>query len=224
MIKEILLGAKNLSFLSIVIRSIILYISVIAATRLMGKRQVGIISGHNYLVAAGIVSLVAVRMVNPNTSLISGLVIVFTYALINRLWSYLDLKIPNMIDRKPKVLIDNGQILFNNLRKAQLPISDLLMGLRQKKVWNLNIIHQAILEPTGEISVQKKTPYSSVTEKDMGITPNTISQLPKLIYKSDRKSFSPGTLSKYGIKLSNDTDIQGIVINSDNSFTMIKKG
>ena len=77
-----------------------MYISVLIATRLMGKRQVGILTGHNYLVAAGIVSLIAVRMVNPNTSLISALVIVFAYALINRFWSYIDLNFPALIEQK----------------------------------------------------------------------------------------------------------------------------
>jgi hypothetical protein len=61
--------------------SAILYIALIIATRMMGHRQVSILSGHNYLVAAGIVSLAAVRMLTPESSLISGLVIVFVYTV-----------------------------------------------------------------------------------------------------------------------------------------------
>lgn len=48
---------------------------------MMGHRQIGILSGHNYLVSAGIVSLAIMRMINPESSLIAGIVIIFVYAL-----------------------------------------------------------------------------------------------------------------------------------------------
>ena len=96
-------GGKNLPFWVMAVRAVILYVSLIAATRAMGHRQVGILTGHNYLVAAGIVSLAAIRMINPESSLISGLVIVFVYAGVNVLLSYLDVKFPKLVDRKPVV-------------------------------------------------------------------------------------------------------------------------
>ena len=60
-------GSKNLSIFALALRAVILYIALIIATRIMGHRQVGILSGHNYLVAAGIVSLAAIRMLNPES-------------------------------------------------------------------------------------------------------------------------------------------------------------
>lgn len=101
-------GGKDLPFWALAIRAIILYIALIIATRFMRHRQVGILSGHNYLVAAGIVSLAAIRMVNPESSLISGLVIVFVYAGVNVLLSFLDIKFPRLIDRKPVLLIQSA--------------------------------------------------------------------------------------------------------------------
>ena len=93
-------GSKNLSIFALALRAVILYIALIIATRIMGHRQVGILSGHNYLVAAGIVSLAAIRMLNPESSLTSGLVIIFVYAFINIFLSYLDIIWPNAIDRE----------------------------------------------------------------------------------------------------------------------------
>ncbi|HAW72161.1 MAG TPA: DUF421 domain-containing protein, partial [Firmicutes bacterium] len=98
-------GSKDLPFWILAIRAVFLYIALIIATRLMGHRQVGILTGHNYLVAAGIVSLAAIRMINPESSFTSGLVIVFVYAAVNILLSYLDIKFPNLIDRRPVVLM-----------------------------------------------------------------------------------------------------------------------
>ncbi|HEX3032432.1 MAG TPA: YetF domain-containing protein [Bacillota bacterium] len=207
MIRDILWGSSDLPVTSIIIRSTLLYISVIIGTRLMGKRQVGIISGHNYLVAAGIVSLVAVRMVNPNTSLISGFIIVFTYALLNRFWSYLDLKYPGIVDRRPVTLVEHGTILYGNLKMVQLSVEDLLMQLRQKGVWNLSAVHQVYLEPTGEISVLKKDAYSPVTVKDMGITTQPLTNPPQLVSLKQAESGSIG-----------------YIVNPDGSQTYIRKG
>lgn len=156
MLDKIINGAEILPITAVIIRTIILYIAVIIATRIMGKRQVGIISGHNYLVAAGLVSLVAVRMVNPKTSIISGIIIVFTYAGFNWLWSYLDLKLPNFVDRKPLVLMEDGVVLAKNLSRAQITIDEFLMELRSQKIWNLSVIQQAILEPTGDLTILKR--------------------------------------------------------------------
>lgn len=99
----------------VVIRVAILYIALIMATRIMRERQVGILSGHNYLVAAGIVSLAAVRMVNPRSSLIEVLVIIFTYAAVNALTSFIDVKYPRLVDRVTVPLVLKGQVIKRNL-------------------------------------------------------------------------------------------------------------
>jgi uncharacterized membrane protein YcaP (DUF421 family) len=62
--KDLWFGAKELPFWAFSIRAILLYIALIITTRYMRQRQLSILSGHNYLVAAGIASLAAVRMVN----------------------------------------------------------------------------------------------------------------------------------------------------------------
>lgn len=69
---EIWNGAKELPFWAFSIRAVLLYTALIIATRFMRQRQIAIHTGHNYLVAAGIVSLSAVRMVNPESSLAAG--------------------------------------------------------------------------------------------------------------------------------------------------------
>jgi len=56
-LKDVFNGSKSLPFWAFAIRATLLYFSLIVVTRWMGHRQVGILSGHNYLAAAGIVSL-----------------------------------------------------------------------------------------------------------------------------------------------------------------------
>jgi uncharacterized membrane protein YcaP (DUF421 family) len=148
----------------------------------MRQRQIAILSGHNYLVAAGIVSLAAVRMVNPESSLAAGIAIVFTYAAINVLLSYLDVKFPRMIDRPPVVLIENGQIIKKNLMDTHVTIDNLLGQLRLKEVSSLSEISEAILEPTGKINAMKKPYALPVTRKQMNLPFKNVGLSVILIY------------------------------------------
>lgn len=164
-------GGKHLPFWAFSIRAVLLYLALVAATRLMGHRQVGILSGHNYLVAAGIVSVAALRMVNPESSLIAGLVIVGLYAGINLLLSKLDLRWPLLIDREPISLIVDGQLRPENLRKARITVEELLALLRVSGCLRISDAWQAILEPTGKLGIVKTATASPVSRQDFGLGP-----------------------------------------------------
>ncbi|KZL92941.1 DUF421 domain-containing protein [Clostridium magnum] len=175
-------GSKNLSVIALALRAIILYIALIIATRLMGHRQVGILSGHNYLVAAGIVSLAAIRMLNPQSSLTSGLVIIFVYAFVNIFLSYLDIKWPRLIDRKQTLLMKDGIIIRENMLDCRVTLDNLLGQLRLRGAHNLSEIDTIVLEPYGKISVIKKPEALPLTRKQMNLPPKTISLPTILIY------------------------------------------
>jgi len=183
-------GSKNLSVFALALRAVILYIALIIATRMMGHRQVGILSGHNYLVAAGIVSLAAIRMLNPGSSLTSGIVIIFVYAFINIFLSYLDLKWPKAIDRKPTILMNNGIILRKSMLDCHVTLDNLLGQLRLKGAHNLSEIDSIILEPNGKISVIKKPEALPLTRKQMNLSPKMVALPTTLIYdgKIDEKN------------------------------------
>lgn len=175
-------GSKDLPFWALAIRAVFLYIALIITTRLMGHRQVGILTGHNYLVAAGIVSLAAIRMINPESSFTSGLVIVFVYAGFNILLSYLDIKVPGLIDRKPVVLMQGGILNKQNLFDSHVTLDNLLGQLRLKGAANLSEVDSLVLEPTGKISVMKKPGFLPVTRKQMNLPQKYVGLSTILIY------------------------------------------
>lgn len=180
--KSFMEGSKDLSTFALAIRAVILYIALIIATRMMGHRQVGILSGHNYLVAAGIVSLAAIRMINPESSLTSGLVIVFVYAGVNVLLSYLDIKWPKAIDRKPNILMKGGMLIKQSILDCHVTLDNLLGQLRLKGAPNLSEIDTIVLEPYGKISVIKKPEFLPLTRKQMNLPPKTVTLPTILIY------------------------------------------
>jgi uncharacterized membrane protein YcaP (DUF421 family) len=164
---EFLNGAKEMPFWALSLRAVILYSFLVFATRFMRQRQIAILAGHNYLVAAGIVSLAAVRMVNPDTSLLSGIVIILLYAAANIFISYLDVKIPRQVDRHSIILIENGKLIKENMKDARVTIDNLLGQLRLKSIYSLSEVSSALVEPTGKINVVKKQSVLPVTRKQM---------------------------------------------------------
>lgn len=175
-------GAKELPFWAFAIRAVILYAFLILATKFMRQRQIAILAGHNYLVAAGIVSLAAVRMVNSEASLVSGIVIVLVYAAVNVFISFLDVKFPRQVDRHSTVLIENGQLIKKNLLDARITIDNLMGQLRIKNVFSLSEVALALVEPTGKINVVKKADGLPVTRKQMNFPVKNASTPTILIY------------------------------------------
>lgn len=171
---DLLFGAEHLPIWVFPIRAAALYLALVAATRWMGHRQVGILSGHNYLVAAGIVSLAALRMVNSQSSFVAGLAIVAIYAGINVLLSRLDLRWPLLIDREPISLIVQGRLVPENLRKARVTVDELLALLRLGGCPRLSEAWSAVLEPSGKLGIVKKASASPVTRGDLGLGPVSV--------------------------------------------------
>lgn len=179
---DFLYGANELPIWVFSIRAVILYLVLIVATRFMRQRQIAIHSGHNYLVAAGIVSLAAVRMINPQSSFVAGIAIVILYAVINIFISYLDVKFPRLIDRHATVLVENGQIIKKNMLDARITIDNLIGQLRIKNVFNLSEVELALVEPTGKINIVRKAKTLPITRKQMGLPLKNIVMPIILIY------------------------------------------
>ncbi|NJD03619.1 MAG: DUF421 domain-containing protein [Ruminiclostridium sp.] len=179
---DFLFGAKEMPFWAIASRAFILYAFLIFATRFMRQRQIAILAGHNYLVAAGIVSLAAVRMVNPESSLLSGIVIILLYAAVNIFISYLDVKMPRQVDRHSIILVESGKLIRKNMKDARITIDNLLGQLRLKSIFSLSDVSLVLVEPTGKINVVKKQSVLPVTRKQMKLPLKNVNLPTVLIY------------------------------------------
>ena len=69
----------------------------------------------------------------------------------------------------PTILIQDGKILENNLRKMKFDINDMLEEVRSSGYFDLSQVEYAILEPNGEVSILPKPEYRPITPKDMDI-------------------------------------------------------
>jgi uncharacterized membrane protein YcaP (DUF421 family) len=153
-------------------RTTILYLSVLLAIRIMGKREVGQLSAFDLVVAIMIAELAAMAMDRIEMPLHEGLIPIFTLVALEIFLSYLSLKshtIRGIVDGAPSIVIANGKIVEKELRKQRYNVSDLLGQLREKDVPNIADVQYAVLETSGELSVVLKGDRRPVTPADLGL-------------------------------------------------------
>ena len=137
-------------------RTIVLYASLILAVRLMGKRQIGQMEPSEFVVAMLVADLVAIPMQNNAIPLLNGLVPMLTVLGLELILSHLSLRsirLRKLLCGKPVILIDNGKIIQENLRRTQVTLDELSGHLREKDVLDIQTVQFAILETNGNLSV-----------------------------------------------------------------------
>lgn len=142
-------------------RTIILYFVLIFSVRLMGKRQIGQMEATEFVVSMLIADLAAVPMQDAAIPLLSGIVPLLTVLGLELTLSFLIMKsviFRRFLCGKPVILIDNGKVIQENLRRTRVTMDELMGHLRQKDVLDISSVQYAILETDGNLSV---FPYAS---------------------------------------------------------------
>lgn len=138
----------------------IFYFVIIFALRLMGKREVGELSIFDIVIYLVMSELLALSISDASESILKSLVPIFTLAFLQIILSIILLKSKkarDMIDGKNVILIHNGHINQETMKKERYSIDDLMTSLRDKDYSSPDEIAFAILETSGHLSLIPKT-------------------------------------------------------------------
>ncbi len=138
------------------IRTIILYLVLVLVVRLMGKRQIGQMEPSEFVVTMLVANLASIPMQDGAIPLYSGAIPIFTVLGVELVLSALSMKnlwVRRLLCGKPVILIDNGKLLADNLKKTRVTLDELTGHLREKDVLDLRSVQYAILETNGNLSV-----------------------------------------------------------------------
>lgn len=141
-------------------------------TKITGQRQIGRLTLLDFIISITIGSIAAGTLNNSRTNLLIAMLTIATLTIIDLLLNYISLKyskIRRIFQGEPIILIKNGELLEDTMRKAKINLDDLLMELRLKKLPNLADTEFAVLEPNGKISVIPKSQARGVKTKDLNI-------------------------------------------------------
>ena len=154
------------------IRTVILYLILILVIRMMGKRQVGQMEPAEFVVTMLVANLAAIPMQDGGIPLYSGLVPILTVLGVELVLSALSMYsvgLRKLLCGKPVILIENGRILRQNLRRTRISLDELTGQLREKEVLDPASVQYAILETNGELSVFPFPKYRPASAKEAGI-------------------------------------------------------
>ena len=138
------------------IRPIVLYLVLIVVIRLLGKRQLGQMEPSEIVVTMLVADLASIPMQDGAIPLLSGLIPILTVLGLELLLSSLSLRsirFRKLLCGKPVILIENGKILQDNLRRTHVTMDELSSHLRLKDVLDIQTVQYAILETNGDLSV-----------------------------------------------------------------------
>ena len=170
------------------LRTTILYFTLILAVRLMGKRQIGEMEPMEFVVALVISDLAAVPMQDLGIPLFAGIVPIFTVLsieLVIAALAFSSVRVRRLFCGTPVILMENGKVLYPNLRKTRVTVNELVEHLREKGITDLSTVQYAILETNGSISVLRYPKYEPACAKDATIHVDAL-ELPTIIISDGR--------------------------------------
>ena len=150
------------------IRSVIIYVFVMAAVRIMGKRQVGELKPQELVITILISAIATIPLeehsIPLSTSLIPILIFI-SLEIIESALSMKSLKFRNIIQGRPVYIIKNGVLQQKALARLRFTVDDLLDALRQKNIFDIDEVLNAVVETNGTLSVQQKADCTPIAPK-----------------------------------------------------------
>ena len=154
------------------IRTIILYILIIAGIRLMGKRQVGELEPSELVLSLIIADLAAVPMQDFGIPLLTGVVPILALLSLTMILSVLTMKsirFRALLCGRPSVVIRRGEIDQGEMRRNRLTVDELLEELRSQGYTDPQKVEYAILETNGQLSVLPRAAEKPPTLGQLGL-------------------------------------------------------
>lgn len=171
-----------------IIRTLILYLLIIVAVRLMGKKQVGELEPTELVLAMIISDLAAVPMQDFGIPLMYGVIPICILSALTMMLSMLMLKsiwFRELLCGRPSVIVEYGVLLEKEMERSRLTVDELMEELRMQGITDLTSVKYAILENSGQVSVILYEQDSPATPKQLGLQVQETG-LPKIIISDGR--------------------------------------
>lgn len=221
--------------ISTVLRTIILYLTVTIAIRLMGKRQIGDMQPNELVVTLLISEIAAIPLQDTDQPVSIGIAAIMVLVFLEIIISILSMKsftVRKLLNGRSVVIIKNGVIDQQAMRDVRMTVVDLIELLRGQNVFNIADVAFAVLEVNGNLSVLLKKDTQPVTVKDIKLNlPDDVLPLPvisdgKIVYESlDALDKKPQDIYKM-LKSKRTTAKQVFLmtLDRDGNHTIIQKG
>ena len=160
--------------LNLFVRCIVIYFFLLVAMRLMGKRQLGELQPFEFAITLVASDLACIPMSDPTIPVVYGIIPVFTLFVVHIIITKLasgSLRFRKLLNGKPIIVIERGNLLPDVLKELNMNIDDLLEALRSGGCFDPGEVEYAIIETNGTMTVLPKAQFKPLTPSDMGMAP-----------------------------------------------------
>ncbi|NHN35021.1 DUF421 domain-containing protein [Paenibacillus agricola] len=154
----------------VLLRTLAAFILIMIITRMLGKQTIFQMTYHDFVAAITLGAITGNLAFNTKLnhwSIVVSLLLFSGIAYLVTIISLKSRKSRKWLSGKPTVLIENGKILENNLKKQRLTLDTLIQELREKDIFDIQEVEFAVLELNGRVSVLKKPEFRQVLIKDI---------------------------------------------------------
>ena len=143
----------------LLVRTVLIYAIVFIVMRFMGKREIGKLSVLDLVISFMIAEIAVIVIEDTETSMWKGIVpmlVLMVIQIVTAVISMKNRKLRLFFDGKPSVIIANGKLNADVMRKQRYSLDDLMLQLRENQISSITDVEFAILETSGKLSVIKK--------------------------------------------------------------------
>lgn len=148
--------------------------AIFVLTKLMGYRQMSQMSMFDYITGITIGSIAAEMATSLEEDFTRPLTAMVVYALVTTILSWIStksIKARRILEGKPLVLLNNGELYLKNLKRAKVDINEFLVQCRVNGYFDLSKVETIILEGNGKLSILPKTSDRPATPADFHLVP-----------------------------------------------------
>ncbi|WP_445488027.1 DUF421 domain-containing protein [Niallia sp. 03133] len=161
-----------ISGLEVVLRSFLFVLILFITTKLLGKKHISQLSLFEYIAGITLGDIAGEVILSEDSKISHGILGIAVFGIVSYLADIISLKsktLRNVIEGTGAVLVEDGKLLEENLKKEKYTIDDFCTLLRQKNVFSLSEVEYAVLEPKGMLSVMLKQENRPLTPKAMNM-------------------------------------------------------
>lgn len=156
----------------IMIRTVIVYFSLLLTMRLLGKRQLGEMELSEFVLAALIADLASLPLQDLGIPMINGLVPILTLFCCELLITGVcmkNIRLRTAFYGKPSLLIIRGRISQKEMHRNRFTPDELMQELRSQGIESFDAVSYAILETNGKLSIILRSEEQPVTPKQLNL-------------------------------------------------------
>ncbi|MBQ7822537.1 MAG: DUF421 domain-containing protein [Clostridia bacterium] len=157
---------------TIFVRTIIIYVTLILAIRIMGKRQVGQLEVSELVTTFLLSELASFPITDDSIPLLFSVIPILTLVALEVIGAYAVTK-SNRLKRifigRPTMIICKGKLDQKELERNRISVEELFSQLRMKSIVSLDEVEYAILEQNGQLSVITRSQVQPLSPVDVNI-------------------------------------------------------